>query len=160
MTTKPTPAMMGGMEASNAQTVLLAEPGAVAAYDLVPCKAASAVFTMDTSTDIFLLHTLQVQQVEEHVDASAYKELDRDNTTYVCTRCHYICCQHEVMRGRVFRWTQAKHKERGLEQIGIGGPLDLVNGGAMFALLGARSRLRRGKPRLQRAARTTGYFDL
>ena len=98
VTTKPTPAMMGGMEASNAQKVLLAEPGAVAAYDLVPCKAASAVFTMDTSTDIFLLHTLQVQQVEEHVVASAYKELDWDNTTYVCTRRHYVCCQHGVRR--------------------------------------------------------------
>ena len=60
VTCKPTPEMLGAMEPSNARSTLEAEPGAVAAYDQVPCKAASAVFTMDTSTDIFMLHTLQV----------------------------------------------------------------------------------------------------
>ena len=60
MTCKPTPEMLAGMEPSNARSTLVAEPGALAAYDQVPCKAASAVFTMDTSTDIFMLHTLQV----------------------------------------------------------------------------------------------------
>ena len=60
VTTKAAPGMLAAMEDSPAQQALAAEPQALAAYDRVPAAAASAVFTMDTATDIFLLHTLQV----------------------------------------------------------------------------------------------------
>ena len=59
VTTKASPKMLEAMEASPAKAALVSEPEALAAYDRVPCKAVSAVFTLDTSTDIFLLHTLQ-----------------------------------------------------------------------------------------------------
>lgn len=48
------------MEDSNAKEALLAESKAAGAYDRVPFANASAIFTMDTSNDIFLLHSLQV----------------------------------------------------------------------------------------------------
>jgi hypothetical protein len=48
------------MEDSNAKETLRAFPGAAGAYDLVPLASASAVFSLDTSTDILLLHALQV----------------------------------------------------------------------------------------------------
>ena len=48
-----------GMEDSNAKETLLAEPKAAGAYDKIPFKSASAIFTMDTSNDIFLLHSIQ-----------------------------------------------------------------------------------------------------
>lgn len=60
MATPPTPEDVAGMEDSNAKATLLDFPGAAGAYDLVPMASASAVFTLDTSTDIFLLHSLQV----------------------------------------------------------------------------------------------------
>ena len=49
------------MEDSAAKETLLAEPEAAGAYDRVPFASASAVFTMDTSNDIFLLHSIQVR---------------------------------------------------------------------------------------------------
>ena len=48
------------MEASNAKDTLQSEPAAAGAYDRVPFASASAIFTMDTSNDIFLLHSIQV----------------------------------------------------------------------------------------------------
>lgn len=48
------------MEDSNAKEALQAEPQAAGAYDRVPFANASAIFTMDTSNDIFLVHSLQV----------------------------------------------------------------------------------------------------
>lgn len=52
--------MLAGMEDSQARETLTAEPQAAAAYDRIPLASASCVFTMDTSTDILLLHSLQV----------------------------------------------------------------------------------------------------
>ncbi len=49
-----------GMEDSNAKEALQAEPEAAGAYDKIPFANASAIFTMDTSNDIFLLHSIQV----------------------------------------------------------------------------------------------------
>jgi hypothetical protein len=43
----------------HAAQVLLAEPSAVAAYDRVPATAANGVFTLDTSTEMFVLHSGQ-----------------------------------------------------------------------------------------------------
>lgn len=52
------------MEESNAKEALQAEPTAAGTYDKVPFASASALFTMDTSNDIFLLHSLQVEPSE------------------------------------------------------------------------------------------------
>lgn len=51
------------MEDSNAKETLLEFPHAAGAYDRVPIASASAVWTLDTSTDIFLLHSIQVGRV-------------------------------------------------------------------------------------------------
>ncbi len=49
-----------GCEPTCARAALLATPGAVAAFDRVPIMSASAVFTLDTSTQQFTLHSAQV----------------------------------------------------------------------------------------------------
>ncbi|KAK9840821.1 hypothetical protein WJX81_007219 [Elliptochloris bilobata] len=59
--TPPTPEEVAGMEDSNAKATLRDFPGTAGVYDLVPIASASAVFTLDTSTDIFLLHSLQAE---------------------------------------------------------------------------------------------------
>jgi len=56
----PSAEAVRAMEDSNAKTSLLGEASAAGAYDKVPFSSASAIFTMDTSNDIFLLHSLQV----------------------------------------------------------------------------------------------------
>jgi hypothetical protein len=48
------------MEPSAARDTLREFPGAAGVYDRVPFAAAAAVWTLDTSTDIFLLHSFQV----------------------------------------------------------------------------------------------------
>ena len=59
---RPTPEMLAGSGDSDAQAVLAAEPGAVAAYDHVPMRAAAAVFSMDTASEVFMLHTAKVRK--------------------------------------------------------------------------------------------------
>ena len=49
------------MEDSSARETLLEFPSAAGVYDRVPFSSASAVWTLDTSTDIFLLHSIQVR---------------------------------------------------------------------------------------------------
>ncbi|CAL8466123.1 g5659 [Coccomyxa elongata] len=49
------------MEDSNARETLREFPRAAGAYDRVPIANASAVWTLDTSTDIFLLHSIQAE---------------------------------------------------------------------------------------------------
>ena len=49
------------MEESNAKETLQEFPRAAGAYDRMPFASAAAVWTLDTSTDIFLLHSLQVR---------------------------------------------------------------------------------------------------
>ena len=56
----PDKEMLAGMEASQAKDTLLAESQAAGAYDRLPLSSASCVFSMDTSTDVLLLHSLQV----------------------------------------------------------------------------------------------------
>lgn len=48
------------MEDCNAKEVLREEPTAAGVYDKIPFSSASAIFTMDTYTNIFMLHSLQV----------------------------------------------------------------------------------------------------
>ena len=55
----PTTDAVEGMEDSNAKEALQGEPEAAGAYDKIPFARASAIFTMDTSNDIFLLHSIQ-----------------------------------------------------------------------------------------------------
>ena len=57
----PAAANVDGMEDSNAKETLQEFPRAVGAYDRMPFASAAAVWTLDTSTDIFLLHSLQVR---------------------------------------------------------------------------------------------------
>eukprot|EP00775_Hariotina_reticulata_P008364 gene8364-8548_t len=56
---RPPPALLVGVEDSPALQALLADPSAVAAYDRVPATAANGVFTLDTSTEMFVLHSGQ-----------------------------------------------------------------------------------------------------
>ena len=58
----PAAADVDGMEDSNAKETLQEFPRAVGAYDRMPLASAAAVWTLDTSTDILLLHSLQVRQ--------------------------------------------------------------------------------------------------
>jgi len=57
---RPTPEMLAAAGDSAAQALLAAEPEAVAAYDHVPVRAAAAVFTMDTASEVFMLHSAKV----------------------------------------------------------------------------------------------------
>lgn len=70
------------MEESNAKQTLRDYPGTAGAYDLVPMASASAVFTLDTSTDIFLLHSLQVPLV-----LSLAAECRWRGCAHTCTHC-------------------------------------------------------------------------
>lgn len=60
---RPDEGMLAAVEASQARDTLLAEASAAAAYDRVPLASGSCVFTMDTSSDILLLHSIQVWAV-------------------------------------------------------------------------------------------------
>jgi len=51
---------VAAMEDSNAKETLQEFPRAAGAYDRMPFGSAAAVWTLDTSTDIFLLHSFQV----------------------------------------------------------------------------------------------------
>jgi hypothetical protein len=57
---RPTADMLAAAEDSAAQAVLVAEPGAVGVYDHVPVRAGAAVFTMDTASEVFMLHSGKV----------------------------------------------------------------------------------------------------
>lgn len=56
---RPPPALLVGVEASPALAALLQDPAAVAAYDRVATTAANGVFTLDTATEMFVLHSAQ-----------------------------------------------------------------------------------------------------
>jgi hypothetical protein len=57
---RPTPETLAAVEDSAAQAVLAAEPGAVGVYDRLPVRAGAAVFTMDTASEVFMLHSGKV----------------------------------------------------------------------------------------------------
>ena len=58
--TEPTAAMHAAAEDCAAKATLQGTEGSVGAYDKLPLASASCLFTMDTSTDIFILHSFQV----------------------------------------------------------------------------------------------------
>lgn len=53
---RPTDASIQALEDSHAKSALLGNPEAVAAFDKVAFTSGSAVFTLNTATDIFTLH--------------------------------------------------------------------------------------------------------
>lgn len=58
---RPTADMQSSSESTAALDTLNSEPNAVGAYDHVPFASAAAVFTMDTASEVFILHSAQVQ---------------------------------------------------------------------------------------------------
>ena len=60
---RPTPDMLAAAEDSAAQAVLATEPEAVGVYDHVPVRSGAAVFTMDTASEVFMLHSGKVIQI-------------------------------------------------------------------------------------------------
>ena len=69
---------VAAMEESNARATLQEFPKAAGAYDRMPFASAAAVWTLDTSTDIFLLHSFQVCYAALPVFAS---KLERKGST-------------------------------------------------------------------------------
>lgn len=63
MAAAPSEDMLANTEECAAKATLTATSGSVAAYDKVPLAAASCLFTMDTATNIFLMHSFQVGRV-------------------------------------------------------------------------------------------------
>lgn len=61
MALPPSRNAVAAMEDCNAKDTLQAEPAAAGAYDCIPLAAVSAVFTLDTSTDLFVMHSIQVE---------------------------------------------------------------------------------------------------
>ena len=57
---RPTAEMQSIAEGTAARDALVREPDAVGAYDHVPFASAAAVFTMDTASEVFMLHSAQV----------------------------------------------------------------------------------------------------
>ncbi len=51
--------MIAAAEPTPALAALQADPSAVVAYDKVPASSASGVFTLDTSAEMFVLHSGQ-----------------------------------------------------------------------------------------------------
>lgn len=60
MAVRPNKHMLAAAGSSDAQQALVGESGAVLAYDKVPFASGAAVFTLDTSTDLLVLHSIQV----------------------------------------------------------------------------------------------------
>jgi hypothetical protein len=56
---RPPAALLVGVEDTPALQALLADPSAVLAYDRVPASGANGVFTLDTATEMFVLHSGQ-----------------------------------------------------------------------------------------------------
>jgi len=61
LTMAPTPEMLSSSPSSWAQDLLVATPGAVAAYDKVPLSRASVVFTVDTASEMMYLHAVHAE---------------------------------------------------------------------------------------------------
>jgi hypothetical protein len=72
---RPTPAMLAGTEDTPALRALLGDPAAVVAYDRVPATAAAGVFTLDLSTEMFVLHSGQVCARLEGWDRSTARRI-------------------------------------------------------------------------------------
>lgn len=57
---RPTAAMMAAAEPSPALDTLRAEPLAVGTYDRLPMASTAAVYTFDTASEVFMLHSAKV----------------------------------------------------------------------------------------------------
>ena len=56
----PSKSMLDLSEDCDAKSTLVQTQGCVGAYDKMPLASASCLFTMDTSSDIFIMHSFQV----------------------------------------------------------------------------------------------------
>ncbi|KAL0047976.1 hypothetical protein WJX82_004829 [Trebouxia sp. C0006] len=59
----PSKSMLDLSEDCNAKSTLVQTQGCVGAYDKMPLASASCLFTMDTSSDIFIMHSFQAEPV-------------------------------------------------------------------------------------------------
>lgn len=59
---RPTKEMLEGVEHSHAQAAMLSEGSAVGAYDHVPVASAAGVYTFDTASEVFMLHSAKVRR--------------------------------------------------------------------------------------------------
>ena len=63
---RPTAEMVSAAEVTAASAALSSEAEAVGAYDHVTFTSAAAVFTMDTASEVFVLHSAQVLSLSCH----------------------------------------------------------------------------------------------
>ncbi|KAL0030394.1 hypothetical protein WJX79_000988 [Trebouxia sp. C0005] len=61
--TAPSKSMLELSEDCDAKSTLVQTQGCVGAYDKMPLASASCLFTMDTSSDIFIMHSFQAEPV-------------------------------------------------------------------------------------------------
>ncbi len=61
--TAPSKSMLELSEDCDAKSTLVQTQGCVGAYDKMPLASASCLFTMDTSSDIFIMHSFQVSVI-------------------------------------------------------------------------------------------------
>ncbi len=83
------------MEDSNARETLREFPRAAGAYDRIPIANASAVWTLDTSTDIFLLHSIQVRKPPRSQCIDAQCSEHTANGGVVRRPVSQLCCMPE-----------------------------------------------------------------
>lgn len=79
---RPTAEMLAAAEDSAAQSVLVAEPEAVGVYDHVPVRAGAAVFTMDTASEVFMLHSGKVSSTHGTCRPNAHAAVARCIPTF------------------------------------------------------------------------------
>ena len=63
--TAPSKSMLELSEDCDAKSTLVGTQGCVGAYDKMPLASASCLFTMDTSSDIFIMHSFQVLMIQK-----------------------------------------------------------------------------------------------
>ena len=61
---QPTEEMVEAAEQSHAQEAMLSDDRAVGAYDHVPMASAAGVYTFDTASEVFMLHSAKVMRRE------------------------------------------------------------------------------------------------
>ena len=66
--TAPSKSMLELSEDCDAKSTLVGTQGCVGAYDKMPLASASCLFTMDTSSDIFIMHSFQVLMIHKPND--------------------------------------------------------------------------------------------
>ena len=71
----PSKSMLDLSEDCDAKSALVQTQGCVGAYDKMPLASASCLFTMDTSSDIFIMHSFQVSIIHKAKDLLLTEEI-------------------------------------------------------------------------------------